>query len=69
MESNYDKTVHIAQQLFVTYDQSAIIARYGLEHDERYLYLTFIGDRYRISRQSGAVEVSTDMGRFASCGD
>ena len=69
MESNYDKTVRIAQQLFVTYDQSAMIARYGLEHDENYLYLTFIGDRCRISRQSGAVEVCTDTGRFAPCGD
>lgn len=69
MESNYDKTVRIAQKLFVKYDQNDMIARYGLEHDESYLYMTFISERYRISRQSGAVEVCTKTGQFASCSD
>ena len=69
MESNYAKTVRISQELFVKYDQRAMIDRYGLEHDEEYLYLTFIGDRCRISRQSGAVELRTDTGRFESCVD
>lgn len=69
VESNYDKTARSARQLFVKYDQSAMIAVYGLEHDERYLYLTFIGDRCRISRQSGAVEVCADTGQFEPCGN
>ena len=69
MESNYDKTVRIAQQLFLDYDQDAMAARYGLERDEDYLYLTFVGDRYRISRETGAVEVQTEDGQSASCTD
>lgn len=68
MESNYDKTVRVAQGLFLEYDQEEMAAKYGLEHDEDYLYLTFIADRYRISRQSGAVEVLTPSGP-ESCTD
>lgn len=69
MESNYDKTVQIAQALFLGYDQIAMIEKYGLEHDENYLYLPFIGDRYRISRQNAGIEAPVETGRFASCRD
>ena len=69
MESNYTKTVRVAQKLFLDYDQDAIIARYGLEHDEDWLYLPFIGNRYRISRENGAIEVLTEAGQYEYSGD
>lgn len=56
MESNYDKQVKMARDLFLKYDQEKMIERCDVEHDENYLYLDFIGDRYRISRTSGRVE-------------
>lgn len=67
MESNYDKQALNARGLFLGYDQEAIIEKFGLEHDEAYLYLAFIGDRCRISRQTGAVEALTEAGEFEAC--
>ena len=57
MQSNYDKQVCIARELFLKYEQQDMIDKYDLEYDEDYIYLMFIGDRYRISRENGEVEV------------
>ncbi len=56
MESNYEKQAANARELFLTYNQQEIIERYGLAHDEEYLYVTFLSDPYRISRKDGRVE-------------
>lgn len=46
----------MARELFLKYDQQAMIGRYDLPHDENYLYLVFLGDLCRISRSSGHIE-------------
>ena len=70
MQSNYDKQVCIARELFMKYNQKDMIEKYNLEFDEKYLYLVCIGDKYRISRETGEVEVSREMKEpFESCRD
>lgn len=55
MESNYEKQVYIARELFLKYDQEEIIRKYRLAHDEEWLYLRFLDRDYRISRGSGEI--------------
>ena len=69
MESNYDKQVEFSRSLFLKYDQREMIERYDLEHDGTYLYLTFVGDRYRIGRADGRVERVEPDGTSAPCRD
>ena len=40
---NYEKQVYIGRELFLKYDQDKLIKKYGLKHDEEYLYLKYIG--------------------------
>ena len=68
-QSNYNKQMQSARAIFLTCDQGEMIRRYGLAHDGAYLYLTFIGDGFRISRTDGGVEVSDGAGGFVPCGD
>ncbi len=56
MDSNYTKQARMARALFLEYDQNAMIERYGLRNDKQYLYVTMLGERYRISRSDGRVE-------------
>ena len=67
MGSNYDKQVQMARGLFMKHDQEDMIQKYSLKHDKDYLYLIFMGDRYRISRETGEVEVSNETDTFTSC--
>lgn len=70
MQSNYEKQVCMAQELFLSYEQREMIEKYGLEYDEDYLYLMFIVDLYRIARRNGEVEISDKAtGLYESCGD
>lgn len=70
MQTNYDKQVQIAQDLFLKYDQDELIKKYDLEHDTDYLYLVFLGDMCRISRKSGEIEVNDKAaGAFVPCSD
>ena len=69
MASNYDKQVEFSRSLFLKYDQREMIERYDLEHDGTYLYLTFVGDRYRIGRADGRVERVEPDGTSAPCRD
>lgn len=56
---NYEKQVYTGRELFLKYDQDKLIKKYGLKHDEEYLYLKYIGTEYRINRRNGAVEYAT----------
>ena len=56
---NYEKQVYIGRELFLKYDQDKLIKKYGLKHDEEYLYLKYIGTEYRINRRNGAIEYAT----------
>ena len=55
---NYEKQVYIGRELFLQHEQDKLIEKYGLEHDEEYLYLKYIGTEYRISRRDGAIAYS-----------
>lgn len=54
--SNYDITRERMEKAFAQYDQQAMIQKFGLEQDRRYLYVCMLGRRYRIDRSSGRVE-------------
>lgn len=60
--SNYEITKKNTALLFLKYDQEEIIRKHHLTHDAEYLYLTFFYDRYRVSRSTGLVEVTTGHG-------
>lgn len=54
--SNYEITKKESQKLFLDYDQQHMIDKFGLAHDDNYLYIEFVARRYRIDRHSGSVE-------------
>ena len=58
--SNYDLMRDQMEKEFLNYDQEKMIRKYGLEHDGAYLYLTFVGQKCRICRDSGRVEWTED---------
>ena len=66
---NYQITLVRTRELFLKYDQRAIIDRFSLNADERYLYLTFVARPYRIERATGAIEFLKDRWRPAGHGD
>lgn len=53
---NYTLALDRARQLFLTWDQEKMIARCRLRFDETYLYLSFLGDPWRIDRRNGSVQ-------------
>ncbi len=63
--SNYDKMAEGARQLFLGYDQEAIIRRWGLEADQENIYLTFLSQPMRIERATGLV-LPAEEGAFVS---
>ena len=58
--NNYEKTKTSMANVFLQYDQSAMIHKYSLEHDSDWLYITFINRLYRINRKTGDVQWSAD---------
>ena len=60
MDSNYTKQVYMARELFQKYDQAKIIERFDLECDEDYLYIPFLGRRYRVARTDGRVDAAEE---------
>lgn len=59
--TNYDKMKYAMAEEFVKYDQEKMIRKFQLEIDRDWLYIDFVGRKYRISRQSGQVEWSNDQ--------
>lgn len=55
-KSNYDVTRDRVEGEFLKYDQSKMVEKFQLGHDESYLYLTFLACGYRIDRKTGRVE-------------
>ena len=53
---NYQIQAAQAKAHFLTYDQQELIKRCGIKFDEQYLYIRFLGDKYRICRVSGDME-------------
>ncbi len=60
--NNYEQAVLQAQALFLNYDQNKMLQRFLLEADNAYLYINFVGERYRICRGTGLVERPTAGG-------
>lgn len=54
--SNYDITRNKMEQAFVRYDQQAMIDKFHLRHTPEHLFITFVGENYRIDRLTGKVE-------------
>lgn len=52
-KNNYLLQVQQAKQMFLRYDQQAIIDKLKLKHDESYLYTAMLGIPYRICRKTG----------------
>ena len=55
-QNNYQYQACQAKKLFLTYDQQELIRRCRLDYDDRYFYIRFLGDAYRICRQTGDME-------------
>lgn len=56
LKSNYEKQVLLARELFLKYDQEKMKEKFHLQSDEAYLYLPFLDESYRVSRQDGRIE-------------
>lgn len=54
--SNYDLQVDIAKKIFLQYDQSCLIRKFGLAADGEWIYLDYMNMPCRISREDGRVE-------------
>ena len=61
--SNYETMKNDMADVFLKYDQNAMIQKFNLEHDEHYLYICFVCRKYRIDRMSGKVTWSEDAFR------
>ncbi|MDC7288452.1 DUF3786 domain-containing protein [Blautia schinkii] len=59
-QSNYEKMKNSMADVFLHYDQESMIQKFGLAHDENYLYISFVGREYRIDRADGQVSWSKD---------
>lgn len=62
---NYRRALLYARSLFLEWDQQGTIDRCRLRSDDQYLYIAFLGEPYRIDRQSGAVERIAGAGEEA----
>lgn len=54
--NNYLVQSQQAKQLFLTYDQDALIRKFRLSFDDTYLYVTMLHTLYRIHRATGDLE-------------
>lgn len=53
---NYAVQMQHAKAAFLTYHQQTLIRRHGLQADEDYLYLRFLGSPYRLNRHTGDLQ-------------
>lgn len=58
--SNYEKMKNSMADAFLQYDQEKMIRKFGLQYDDDFLYLWFLGRKYRINRRNGQVGWSND---------
>lgn len=58
--SNYEIMKRQMQAEFLKYDQDAMIRKFQLQHDSDYIFINFLGHKYRIGRVDGKVEWSDD---------
>jgi hypothetical protein len=53
--NNYALQQEYARVEYLKWDQSDMIARFGLRHDDAFLYVTFFNREYRVCRATGEV--------------
>ena len=53
---NYDLQVDIAKRVFLQYDQTVLIRKFGLEADDDWIYLLYLNTSCRICRTTGRIE-------------
>lgn len=58
--SNYEKMKNDMSVSFLQYDQHAMIQKFALEHNEKYIYICFFSRNYRIDRSNGRITWSRD---------
>ena len=58
--SNYETMKDRMSSHFLEYDQEKMIRKFALKHDEKYLYIFFVGRKYRINRITGGITWSVD---------
>lgn len=66
MATNYEKMAEGARALFLQRDQAAMIARWGLEHDDESLYFTYFGERMALNRRTAALTSLEPEGVYRS---
>lgn len=54
--SNYDITRTKMEKEFVRYDQARMIEKFHLRHTPEHLFITFLGEEFRVGRETGKVE-------------
>lgn len=59
-QDNYQLQAQQAKACFLRYDQKQLIEKLHLEHDEAFLYPVMLGQRYRLDRHTGDLEVWQD---------
>lgn len=55
-KDNYQIQAMQAKQHFLSYDQQQIIRKLKAKADDQYIYVTFLGEPYRINRQNGDIQ-------------
>ena len=55
-KSNYEIQTQKALILFPKWNHEKIAKNFNLELDEHYLYINFIGQKYRLNRQNGSIQ-------------
>ena len=55
-KSNYEIQTQKALILFPKWNHEKIAKKFNLELDEHYLYINFIGQKYRLNRQNGSIQ-------------
>ena len=54
--NNYLIQASQAKERFLTYDQQKLIGKFGLDHDDGYIYVNLLCKLYRIQRTTGHME-------------
>lgn len=67
-KSNYQIQSEKSQLEFIKWNHEAIAQKFNLKLDGQYLYINFVGQNYRISRQTGAAEKSDDGLSYTQAG-
>ncbi len=61
-ETSSEKAIRESKERFLTFDQEKIIGMFGLKNDEDAMYVTFLGQEFRIDRKTAEL---TQNGRAA----